>query len=135
MFYVFYVTICLGLYIRDRSRDIYLWVIAKHMQTQPFIDEDYSIHTYFLPRIYGISIPIIAGLCILCVLGEYSCNWGNPSISADIKSTRIHTLFIYLLLYLNNGILLLFSFALHLFDFAAGFMYKVMNKSKKQKKN
>lgn len=41
---------------------------------QPFIDSDYGIHRYFLPREFAVIIPVVAGLVLLLFIGErYFC--------------------------------------------------------------
>ncbi|XP_074655801.1 dolichol phosphate-mannose biosynthesis regulatory protein-like isoform X2 [Tubulanus polymorphus] len=41
-----------------------IWVIAL-----PFVDNEHVIHRFFLPRIYAIAIPLIAGIAVLSVVG------------------------------------------------------------------
>ena len=36
---------------------------------QPFVDRHHFIHGYFLPRVYAILIPVVAGLIVLALLG------------------------------------------------------------------
>lgn len=43
-----------------------VWVIIL-----PFVEPDHMIHGYFLPRIYGITIPIVAGVIALIGLGSF----------------------------------------------------------------
>ncbi|NWX06388.1 DPM2 protein, partial [Caloenas nicobarica] len=38
---------------------------------QPFIDSDYGIHRYFLPREFAVIIPVVAGLVLLLFIGIF----------------------------------------------------------------
>ncbi|XP_049630187.1 dolichol phosphate-mannose biosynthesis regulatory protein [Suncus etruscus] len=42
------------------------WVILL-----PFIDSQHVIHKYFLPRIYAVVIPLVAGLILLLFVGLF----------------------------------------------------------------
>ncbi|OPJ67861.1 dolichol phosphate-mannose biosynthesis regulatory protein [Patagioenas fasciata] len=37
----------------------------------PFIDSDYGIHRYFLPREFAVIIPVVAGLVLLLFIGIF----------------------------------------------------------------
>ncbi|XP_077987079.1 dolichol phosphate-mannose biosynthesis regulatory protein-like [Glandiceps talaboti] len=43
-----------------------IWVIIL-----PFVDENYFIHQYFLPRAYAVIIPIVAGVIALGFIGIF----------------------------------------------------------------
>ncbi|XP_006818708.2 dolichol phosphate-mannose biosynthesis regulatory protein-like [Saccoglossus kowalevskii] len=43
-----------------------IWVIFL-----PFVDADHVIHNLFLPRVYAITIPIVAGVIALGCLGVF----------------------------------------------------------------
>ena len=37
---------------------------------QPFVEKDHIIHQAFLPRMYAVIIPIVAGVILLGVVGK-----------------------------------------------------------------
>ncbi|ELU05592.1 hypothetical protein CAPTEDRAFT_153741 [Capitella teleta] len=41
-----------------------VWVIIL-----PFVNDDHVIHQYFLPRVYALILPILAGVIVLSALG------------------------------------------------------------------
>ena len=43
-----------------------LWVVIL-----PFVDTDHVIQQLFLPRVYAVAIPVVAGVCLLIALGVY----------------------------------------------------------------
>ena len=40
---------------------------------QPFVDPDQPIHQYFLPRVYAIAVPLVAGVISLGLIGMFYC--------------------------------------------------------------
>ncbi|KAI8779157.1 dolichol phosphate-mannose biosynthesis regulatory protein, partial [Biomphalaria glabrata] len=43
-----------------------IWIIIL-----PFVDQDQPIHTFFLPRIYAIAGPLVAGVIALTLIGAF----------------------------------------------------------------
>jgi len=35
----------------------------------PFVDPEHAVQDFFPPRIYAVTVPIVAGVCVLIVLG------------------------------------------------------------------
>ncbi|XP_064649500.1 dolichol phosphate-mannose biosynthesis regulatory protein-like [Lineus longissimus] len=43
-----------------------LWVVIL-----PFVEDDHPMHQFFLPRIYAVGIPLVAGFTVLAGLGAF----------------------------------------------------------------
>ncbi|CAH1787947.1 unnamed protein product, partial [Owenia fusiformis] len=59
-----------------------IWVIVL-----PFVDADHIVHQYFLPRMYAVTLPLLAGVALLAFIGAFVLYMTNKSKKPKEKSS------------------------------------------------